>query len=674
MLAASFDGVLLVGAIAAWLAAAIAALVGGPTPADRAPRHGALARALGLSGGLLAVAAALRVLLGADPLPLGWWPGFPTQPFPLGPDRLAAPFLLLLGLVAGVSMAAHTPTGPGAPVRLALHAGFALALLLAVVARHGLMFLLAWEGMTLLAAALVASDPGSARARRAAYVFLALSHAGTALLAGALMALGARGGWTFESMSIAFASLPMSEAHLLAWCLTVGFAVKLGLVPLQGWLPLAHPEAPAPVSAVLSSAMVSAGLYGMLRFVWQIPGTPPAGWGTVLLVTGVVTALVGALYAAMDSDAKRLLAWSTVKHSGLLAMALGSAALLHVGAQPALARIALAAALVHALGHGLAKSAAFLAVGELAHAAGTRDLEQWGGLAQRMPRAGLATMIAMGALAGLPVLSCFAGEWLLLQALLHGYSAGAGPLRLLGPFAVAGLALATALALAACAKLIGVGLLGRPRSARADAARESAMPVAIALLVAAALVGIAGLGAPQMLALLERSLSSLLPAAPADGLTAQAGIALALSRASASPLMTAALVSLFGVVGVLLTSGGRTRSAARIAPSWTCGAPPAPRTQYSAHAFARPLRLLFAPVLRPSEDTTTLRQGTRYAPREVQVRGGEVRMLERPLLAPLVQGVLFVSERARRLQAGQLHVYLAYLLITLVVLLVWGRG
>lgn len=677
MPAASLDDALLIGAISALLAAALTAILIGMRASEAAPfrtRQAASVRALAVLGGALATTAAGRVLLGADVSRLQWWPGFPTQPFTLGLDALAAPFVLLLGLVAAVSFAAHAPHGRGGPARLALHAGFVLALLVALVARHGVLFLMAWEGMTLLSAASVASDPTSARARRATYVYLAMSQAGAALVAGAVLSLGARGGWTFEAMAAAFAALTPGEASMLAWCLTAGFAVKLGLVPLQGWLPLAHPEAPGPVSAVLSGAMVTAGLYGMMRFAWQLPGSPPTDWGTVLLSAGVITALTGAVYAAVETDAKRLLAWSTVKHSGLLAMALGLAALLHAAAQPALARVALAAAFVHVIGHGLAKAAAFLAVGEVAHVVGTRDLEQWGGLARRMPRAGAAAIVSVLALAGLPVLSCFAGEWLLLQALLHGYSAGAGQLRLLAPFAVAGLTLATALALAACAKLLGVGLLGRPRGALADAAREHAPQVSVALLVAAALSVVAGLGAPQLLMLLERPLAAMLPASPAGGLTAATALALTVAGASASPFGAAVSIATFSGIALLLTRWGRVRTAPRTAPSWTCGAPVAPRSQYSAQAFARPLRLLFEPVLRSGEDSATLQEGDRYAPRRTHVRSGEVRLIERPLLAPLVQSVLFVSEQARRLQSGQLHVYLAYLLVTLVALLIWGRG
>ena len=674
MFTAGLDGALLAGAIAALAASALLPAAAMAFAAAPSLLRGSAPRALGVLGGLLAAAAAARVLAGADPAPLAWWPGFPTQPFGFGLDALSAPFLLLIGSIAALSFAAHAPQGRFAPIRLSLHAAFVLALLVATVARHGVLFLLAWEGMTLLSAALVASDPASARARRATYVYLALSQAGAALIAFALLSLGARGGWSFEAMSLAFAALPAAEANVLAWCLTAGFAVKLGLVPLQGWLPLAHPEAPAPVSALLSGAMVNLGLYGLLRFAWSLPGSPPEGWGVLLLLAGVATALVGALFAAVESDAKRLLAWSTVKHSGLLAMAVGLAALLQAASQLELARLAMAAALVHALGHGLAKAAAFLAVGEAAHAVGTRDLEQWDGLARRMPRTGLAAILAVAALAGLPALSCFAGEWLLLQALLHGYSAGAGQLRLLAPFAVAGLALATALSLAACAKLIGIGFLGRARTERANTARDPGAVVGGALLAASALPVAAGLLAPQLIGVVARPLAMLLPGAELPLLTAHAGLTLSFAGAGASPVGAVLMVALFSALAMLLTRGGSKRPGVRRAPSWTCGTPIKPRGQYSSAAFARPIRLLFAPILRAAEDRSAVELGTRYAPRRMHVHAGAPRVLEGALVAPLVQAVLFVSEQARRLQSGQLHVYLAYLLVTLVALLIWGRG
>lgn len=676
---AGLDAALLVSAVWGLAIAATLPLLSLALPALPAVLRHAAPRVLGTLACLAAAALGARGLAGGGGAALEWWPGFPGQPFTVSPDALAAPFLLLFGCVGAASIAAHSAPsdGAGARTRLALHLGFALLLFVVFATRHALLFLFAWEGMTLLSAALVACDPRSARARSATFTYLALSHVGAAGIALALLTLSAHSGsFRFEALASAWATLPAAEAVRLAWLLTLGFAVKLGLVPLHAWLPMAHPEAPAPVSALLSGVMVKAGLYGMLRFVWTMPGAPPEHWGTVLLVAGILSAIVGALYAAVESDAKRLLAWSTIKHAGLLAVGLGSSAQLVAAGQPLVAGIALAATFYHAIGHGFAKSLAFLAVGSAVHAAHARSLEQLGGLARRMPHTGFAALISTLALCALPPLSCFPGEWLLFQSLILGYSAGAGQLRLLAPFAAAGLALASALAVAAMVKLYGIGFLGRARSESAATAVEAPRDVTRVLLVASALPVLWGLSAPWCLSALARPIAMLLPGFDArtlqgvGGLTLQPGL---LQPSSISPLAAAVLVALFAGIALAWLRGGIGSRALRRSPSWSCGAPLGPRMQYSALGFTKPLRLIFQSVLRGERELEVFEQGSPYFARRVRVTNHMPAWLETMLFAPVVQGVLWVSEQARRLQAGSLHLYLAYLLATLVALLLWGR-
>jgi formate hydrogenlyase subunit 3/multisubunit Na+/H+ antiporter MnhD subunit len=686
---AELDGRLLAGAV--WvlcLAAILPALPriarAGSPPA--APLR--LARLLAIAGSLgLAAAGALALLHGGSVNALEWWPGLPGDPFRLGLDGLSAPFVLLVGLL-GVASFALAPTdgaGAGARARLVLHAGFVLALAAAFTARHALLFLLAWEGMTLLSAALVATDTRSARARRAAWVYLALSHAGAAFLAVALLGLAARAGsFAFGDLAAAMRSLPPEESARTVWLLTLGFAVKLGLVPLHVWLPLAHSEAPAPVSALLSGAMVKAGLYGLIRFGWQLPGTPPAGWGTVLIAAGTATALLGALYAVVESDAKRLLAYSTVKHAGLMTLALGLAASLAEGRQWPLAGVALTACLYHAVGHGLAKGLAFLAVGEAVHAAGTRELEHLGGLAQRMPGVALAALAATLALAGLPLLSCFAGEWLLFQAMIQGYDSGGGALRLLTPFAGAGLALATALAAAALVKLYGIGFLGRPRDAGAAAAHEPARAKVRVMHGLAMLVAAWGIGAPLAVGALGAPLALVLgPDLGGPALVGDGGLSLmvpppdlvgSLPFASVSPPVVLLLIALFGGVAFAWGTSRGVRTVPRRAPSWACGVSLGPREQYSALGLTKPLRLIFSALLRPERDLEVLEEGSPYFGRRYRYRARVPALVERALYQPVVQAVLWTSEQARRLQSGDLHLYLGYLLAALVLLLLLRHG
>ncbi|MEO5988679.1 MAG: proton-conducting transporter membrane subunit [Candidatus Eisenbacteria bacterium] len=676
---AGLDAALLASAVWGLAAAAILPLLAIAWPKAPAALHDAAPRFLGVLACLAAVGVGARGLAGGSEVSLQWWPGFPGQPFTVGPDALAAPFLLLFGLVGAASIAAHRADhdSPGAHLRLSLHLGFACLLCIVFATQHALMFLFAWEGMTLVSAALVAADPRGAKARSAAFTYLALSHVGAACIALALLTLsGHAGSYRFDTLSSAYAALAPGDAARLAWLFTIGFAVKLGLVPLHGWLPLAHPEAPAPVSALLSGVMVKAGLYGMLRFVWQLPGAPPQYWGTVLLVLGIASSLVGALYAAVESDAKRLLAWSTVKHAGVLAMGTGLAAQLAASEQPIVAGIALAATLYHVVGHGLAKSLAFLAVGEAVHSARSRSLEHLGGLARRMPRTGLAALIATIALCALPPLSCFPGEWLLFQALILGYSAGAGQLRLLAPFAAAGLALASALAVAAMVKLYGIGFLGRARSETAATATEAPRSVTTVLLIAAALPLAWGLAAPWSVAALRAPIAAVLPEFDAGALQGAGGLTLQpalLQASSISPFAAAALVGLFAGLAILWLRSGTGPHGVRRSPSWSCGAPLGARMQYSALGFTKPLRLIFQPVLRGERVMEVLEEGSPYFARPARVTASMPAMLERVVVAPLVRAVLWGSEWGRGLQTGSLHQYLGYLLATLVALLLWGR-
>jgi hydrogenase-4 component B len=680
MVLAGLDGALLDGAVWGLAAALLLAALGPFVPGLAEPLRHRLPRALAVLSCLAAAGLGAALLAGGPAPELAWWPGVPGEPFTLAPDALAAPFLLLFGLVGAASFAAHAPGGTpaGAQARLALHAAFALGLLAVFATRHALLFLVAWEGMTLASAALVAADVGSLRARSAAWAYLALSQLGAACVALPLLLLASHAGsFRFDDLTSAWAALPAPEAARLAWMFTIGFAVKFGLVPAHVWLPMAHPEAPAPVSAMLSGVMVKAGLYGMLRFAWQMHGAPPPGWGTVLMGLGVASALTGALYAAVEPDAKRLLAYSTLKHAGLMALALGLAAALATDGQPVIAGMALAAALVHAVGHGLAKSLAFLTVGEAVHAAGSRHLEALGGLARRLPRTSLAALASTAALCGLPPFSCFPGEWLTFQALIVGYSAGTGQLRLLVPFAGGALALASALAVAALVKLYGIAFLGRPRSEAAAVAHDAPPPrgaLYLALVVPALLWGVAS---PAAVALLGPAISAVLPGFDALQLVRHAGLTLGSIgpvAASASPLTAAVLVVLFVLVAHAWLRGSRGASPVpRRAPSWSCGAPLDARMQYSALGFTKPLRLVFEPVLQAHRELEVLEEGSPYFARKVRYRPAVPAFFEQAVYQPFVQAVIVTSERLRALQAGSLHLYLAYLLVTLVALLLWAR-
>ncbi|HTR97490.1 MAG TPA: proton-conducting transporter membrane subunit, partial [Candidatus Acidoferrales bacterium] len=634
-------------------AAALLAALGGALPRPRGAALHLAARALALLGCLAAAALGAWALLRATPARLAWWPGLPGEPFALAVDPLAAPFVLLLGLAGAMSFAVPAPRGTraGAGARLALHAALALALLAAFTARHALLFLFALQGAVVLAAALVAVNPASERNRRAAWVQLALGELAVAFLGAALFALVAHANsYRFEDLAAAFAALPAPSRDALAWAFTAGGAIALGLAPAHAAAPLSHAEAPEPAAALISGALPKLGLYGLLRFAWAMPGTPPAHWGEALMLLGGASALAGALRAALETDARRLLAWNSLQHAGFLALATGLAASLAGGGAPALAALALSAALVHAIGHAIAQALAVLAASGASPEAAPRDLDAPGGLAHRSPGAATAAFVAALSLGGLPMLSCFAGPWLAMQALVLGAVAHLEPLRLAGPLALGALALASTLGGTALVRLAGTLFLGRPRAP--DTPPASAPAPGRVLFALAALPLATGLAAPALLAALRTSLVAMAPALSGGTPPPSSSFALvAPGGASVSPLGIALLVALFSALAALKTwwLAGPSRVLRR-APRWADGAAPESRPAPTSAAFTGPVRLAFAPALRAGARVAAFTSG-----------------------APPARIVHAIASHVRRVDARGFRADAALLLALTVALLLWAR-
>ena len=308
-------------------------------------------------------------------------------------------------------------------------------------------------------------------------------------------------------------------ARTAVFLLTVaGFGSKAGLVPLHAWLPRAHPEAPSPVSALMSAAMVNLGVYGIVRFDLQLLGPGPRWWGLILLVVGAVSALYGVLQASVATDLKRLLAYSTTENMGLITLALGAATLFAGSGAPGPATIAMAAAMLHLIGHAAFKCLGFLAAGSVLTATGLRDLDRLGGLARRMPATTTLFGVAALGASGLPLGAGFVSEWLLVQSLIHAAPGNDTMVALTAPLAVGAVALTTGLGVAAMVKAFGIGFLARPRSDAAAGAQEapgsmlSGMTIAAAACVLVAVV-------PMLVAPALRRVLDVLPAAQAVGFT-----------------------------------------------------------------------------------------------------------------------------------------------------------
>jgi hydrogenase-4 component B len=543
-------------------------------------------------------------------------------------------------------------------------------------------FLFAWEVMTLATAALVATDHDTRVSRRAAYLFLVMSHVGTGcLVAGFFLLAASSGSLSFSAALSGEVSVPPAREVVFV-LFVLGFGVKAGIVPLHVWLPEAHPAAPSSISALMSSVLVTAGIYGLVRVCAFGLGVPVASWGLGFMVIGALSAILGILYALTQTDLKRLLAYSTIENVGIMVLGIGIGMMARAQGNHNLATIAMAASLVHMLNHAVFKGLLFLGAGSIAMATGSRHLEQLGGLLRRMPWTGVFFLAGAMAIAALPPLNGFISEWLTFQALLVGFASTPGLIRLNFPLGGAILALSAALAAACFVKAFGISFLAIPRSQAAAQARESpvAMLVPQAFLASACLL--LGFFPGTVLRALEPVLVSL-PGLAGKSALAGSGV---VDVVSPLHLITTAGTREFDRVmpAVLFAAGAGVLAivaviAARLglerrAPTWGCGGQLSARTEYTATAFSKPLMMIFRAVYRPTRQVEALAEVSPYFPKEVRYRTEIEPTFERYVYGPMIRAVLRVATGMRVLQAGSLHAYLAYVLVLGVLLLVWLGG
>ena len=360
--------------------------------------------------------------------------------------------------------------------------------------------------MAIASLVLVLAEHTRAEVRSAGRFYAVMTQLGFVAVLIGLMVLSAAGGADRFADLTRVPGGPRTAIFVLT---VAGFGSKAGLVPLHAWLPRAHPEAPSPVSALMSAAMVNLGIYGIVRFDLQLLGPGPRWWGLTLLVVGGLSALYGVLQASVATDLKRLLAYSTTENMGLITLALGAATLLADAGMAAPATIAMAAAMLHLIAHAAFKSLGFLAAGSVLAATGLRDLDRLGGLARRMPATTILFGVAALGACGLPLGAGFVSEWLLVQSLIHTAAGHDTVVALTTPLAVGAVALTTGLGVAAMVKAFGIGFLARPRCEPAADAREAPAGMVAGMTIAAAACVVLAV-APMIVApALRRALAAL---------------------------------------------------------------------------------------------------------------------------------------------------------------------
>jgi len=586
-------------------------------------------------------------------------------------DALSGFFLALINF--GAAAASLFAIGYGrhetSPARvLPFYPAFLAGMNLVLLADDAFSFLLSWEVMSLASWALVMAHHTERDNARAGFIYLVMASFGTAAL---LLAFGLLAGPDGDYLFANIRQLHHADlvSGLVLALVLAGTGSKAGLVPLHVWLPLAHPAAPSHVSALMSGVMTKVAIYGFVRIVLDLLGSPQWWWAIVVLTIGAITAVLGVLHAVMESDIKRLLAYSTVENIGFIFIGLGLTLAFAANGLSAAAALALTASLLHILNHALFKSLLFFGAGAVLNATSERDIERMGGLIHRMPQTSVFVLAGSLAISALPPFNGFVSEWLMFQAVLVSPSLPQWGLKFFVPAAGAMMALSAALAAACFVRLYGVAFLGRPRSEAASGAHEADRWSLSAMGLLAGLCLLAGI-VPGLLIDALASVVGALTAArmPVQGTVPWLSIVpISESRSSYNGLMVFLFIAFSAGVAAFAIHRLSTR-AARRGPAWDCGFPdPSPATQYSAASFSQPLRRVFGTtVFRASEHVDMPVPGqTRPAVYVARIHD----VVWEVLYAPIGKGVDVLADVLNRAQFLTIRRFLSMVFVALVALL-----
>jgi hydrogenase-4 component B len=635
---------------------------------------------------LLATAAGIWVVAGGITQQVVLPFGLPDLHFHLRLDLLSGYFLVVIGLLAIFASIYSVGYVKGflghrsVTSLVSFYALFLMGMFLVVLADDALFFLIAWEMMAAASYFLVLYEDERIENRRAAFLYLVVAHVGAiaillsfGIMAG--LATGFKGfeGYTFDAMRET--ELPVGWASVAFLLAFFGFSAKAGVIPLHVWLPEAHPVAPSNVSALMSGVMLKTAIYGIVRVVFDLIADFPWWWGALVLVFGLVSAVMGVLYALMQHDLKRLLAYHSVENIGIILIGIGLAMIFTSFAMSQLAALALIAGLYHTMNHAMFKGLLFMGAGSVLHATRERNMEEMGGLIRFMPWTAVLFLIGCISISALPPFNGFVSEWLTYQAFLLSPALPSPLLNLLIPLGAALLALTSALAAACFVKAFGVTFLGHQRGHHHGLVHEVRWSMRIGMLLAA--LTCLGLGVLPTFMInwmdpIAQELTGGSIAASASGFGWMWLTPIAAGRASYSaPIAFIGILTVVVVVYLLLHA---RPSAIHRAPLWDCGFEKVTaRMQYTATSFAMPLRRIFGFLFSIKEHVKQLPPDTHPAfPERLHYH---LRVRDRFwnwLYQPVVDASFWLSRRIGRMQHGRIQVYLIYSFVTILVLLIFS--
>ncbi len=537
-------------------------------------------------------------------------------------------------------------------------------MVLVLIARNGILFLIAWEIMSLAPFFLVLFEDRKETSRKAAWTYLVAAHLGGLALVFLFLLMGRHSGsLDFDRMALLGGTSVINSGwfFLLA---VLGFGAKAGFIPLHVWLPEAHPAAPSHVSAVMSGVMIKMGIYGLLRILTLI-GPPQTWWAYLLIAIGITSGILGVLFALAQHDLKRLLAYHSVENIGIITLGLGVGLLGICIHAPLLAVLGFAGGLLHVINHALFKGLLFLGAGSVQHGTHTLEIDHLGGLLKRMPWTGALFLVGAVAICGLPPLNGFVSEFLIYLGALQGtLSLSALPAgSLIG--VIAALALIGGLASACFTKAFGIVFLGTPRSSHAEKAHESGIAMRIPMLLLAVGCIVIGAAAPFVVASMAHVLQEITSLSPDRVLTNLQGGQEPLSLIVA---VSVALLFLWGILHLTRRFLLQSRKTGETA-TWGCSySAPSPRMQYTASSFAQPLTDLFKTFLQTDRKEVNL-QG--IFPQETFFSTETADSFRRYLFEPAFLFVNYILSGLKWIQQGRVQFYILYIVVTLFFVFLW---
>jgi len=620
-------------------------------------------------------------LLAPDPLAMSVSSTLPLLTFAVRLDALSSFFLLmisLVGLAASIYAVGYVTEWYGRiSIGLlgSLYNAFLLSMTLVVLADNGFFFLIAWELMSLFSYFLVVTEHEKSDVRYAGLFYLIMTHIGTAfIILTFLLLFQGSGSFSFDAFRDPGHPLPDNMRTMAFVLALIGFGTKAGIVPLHVWLPYAHPAAPSHISALMSGVMIKTAIYALLRVYFDFFGGHfPWWWGFVVLLIGAVSALLGVMYALMEHDLKSLLAYHSVENIGIILLGIGAGMIFHSYDLDELAALGLIAGLYHTINHAVFKALLFFGAGSLLYATHTRNMEEYGGLLRRMPWTGACFLIGAVSIAALPPTNGFVSEWLVFQSLFLSYQMPSLLMKFMLPLAAAMLALTGVLALTCFAKAFGISFLALPRSSHARHAEEVPWPMRVGMGVLSAVCIALGLAPMLVIPFLDHVSTSLIGRSIADKMLALDGWALAPVNVEfsslSSPVLGFLLVATAALGLALVVCYGGT-SPRRYSKTWACGLNLTSRMEYSATGFVQPIKRVFSTIYQPTVKLETeFLEESRYFAKRRRFEFHIEPLFQTYFYDPLIAFVSGLADRMRIVQAGSLHLYLAYIFVTLVVLL-----